>query len=191
MNKHWSSKERRDDFTGWKKSPQCKLSECHLTMDNAVIEHRVMQAMPTSTRFSLSALFDLPPDKFAKLADTVGRQLLEEDFPEKNSRLRHTPLIIIALCSQPVERDQSQETAQPITLCSHSHPNNNPKLAAFTYFSLIPPNGVSPGGQTVISRTITRRRTGKRIAPLVCAASSNDGGSHMHPHCQQKRLTEN
>ena len=50
---------------------QRKLAECHLTMDNDVIKHRLMQAMPISTRSSLSAHLDLPPDKFAKLADTI------------------------------------------------------------------------------------------------------------------------
>ena len=48
-----------------------KVSECHLTMDNDVIKHRLMQAMPISTRSSLSAHLDLPPNKFAKLADTI------------------------------------------------------------------------------------------------------------------------
>ena len=50
---------------------QRKLSECDLTMDNDVIKHRIMQAMPISTRSSLSAHLDLPPDKFAKPADTI------------------------------------------------------------------------------------------------------------------------
>ena len=50
---------------------QRKLSECHLTMDNDVIKHRLMQAMPISTRSSLSAHLDLPLDNFAKLADTI------------------------------------------------------------------------------------------------------------------------
>ena len=40
---------------------QRKLSECHLTMDNDVIKHRLMQAMPISTCSSLSAHLDLPP----------------------------------------------------------------------------------------------------------------------------------
>ena len=47
------------------------LSKCHLTMDNDVIKHRRMQAMPISTRSSLSAHLDVPPNKFAKLADTI------------------------------------------------------------------------------------------------------------------------
>ena len=47
---------------------QRKFSECHLTMDNDVIKHRIMQAMPISTR---SSHLDLPPVKFAKLADTI------------------------------------------------------------------------------------------------------------------------
>ena len=44
---------------------QRKLSEYHLTMDNDLIKHRLMQAMPISTRSSLSAHLDLPPDKTA------------------------------------------------------------------------------------------------------------------------------
>ena len=42
-------------------------------------------------------------------------------------------------------RSQSKETAQPTTVSSHSQPDNDPKFAAFTCFSLTPSYGVSPG----------------------------------------------
>ena len=47
---------------------QHKLSECHLTLNKDVIKQCLMKAMPISTRSSLSANFDLSPNKFAKLA---------------------------------------------------------------------------------------------------------------------------
>ena len=140
-------------------------------MDNDVIKHRLMQAMSISTRSSLSAQLDLAPDKFAKLADTIYSY--SKDIFRKtrafslHSNLRHRYMH--------ASRSQSKETAQATTVSSHSHPDNDPKIVAFTCSWLTPPNGVNLGvsGQslhtthrTVISRTITRH-TGTRIAPLV------------------------
>ena len=71
---------------------QRKLSECHLTMENDVIKHRLMQAMPVSTRSSLSAHLDLPPDKFAKLADTIY-SYSKDTFPTSTRHVLTIPLI--------------------------------------------------------------------------------------------------
>jgi hypothetical protein len=48
-----------------------KLQECNLTIDEDVVRHRILQAMPFSTKASLSAHSSLPLDQFAKLADTI------------------------------------------------------------------------------------------------------------------------
>ena len=48
-----------------------KLSECNLVVDNDVLKHRLLQAMPYNTRTSLSAHTNLEPEDFAKLADTI------------------------------------------------------------------------------------------------------------------------
>ena len=120
---------------------QRKLAECHLTMDNDVIKHCFMQAMPISLRSSFSAHLDLRPDKLVKLADTqysYSKTIFKKTrtfTPQSNPR--HCRLH--ASCSH------SKETAQPTTVCSHSHLVNDPKFAAFTCFPLTTPNGVSPG----------------------------------------------
>ena len=49
---------------------QQKLAECNLTLDDKVIKHRLMQAMPVSVKTALSAHLELPVELFAKLADT-------------------------------------------------------------------------------------------------------------------------
>ena len=50
---------------------QRKLAECNLTLDDDVIKHRLMQAMPISVKTALSAHLELPVEQFAKLADTI------------------------------------------------------------------------------------------------------------------------
>ena len=74
---------------------QRKLSECHLTMENDLIKHCLMQAMPISTRSSLSAHLDLPPDKFAKLADTYTAS--RRTLFRKTARLRYTAILVIVV----------------------------------------------------------------------------------------------
>ena len=65
---------------------QCKLYECHLTMDNDVIKHRPMQAMPISTRSSLLTHLDLPLDKIVKIFDTLY-SYSKDIFQENPARL--------------------------------------------------------------------------------------------------------
>ena len=50
---------------------QRKLAECNLTLDDDVIKHRLMPAMPISVKSALSAHLELPAEQFAKLADTI------------------------------------------------------------------------------------------------------------------------
>ena len=50
---------------------QRKLAECNLTLDDNVIKHRLMQAMPISVKTALSAHLELPVEQFDKLADTI------------------------------------------------------------------------------------------------------------------------
>ena len=50
---------------------QRKLAECNLTLDDDVIKHRLMQAMPISVKTALSAHRELPVEQFAQLADTI------------------------------------------------------------------------------------------------------------------------
>ena len=50
---------------------QRKLAECNLMVDDDIVRHRLMQAMPISTRTALSAHTTLAPTEFAKLADTI------------------------------------------------------------------------------------------------------------------------
>jgi hypothetical protein len=57
-----------------------KLQECNLTVDNDVVRHRLLQAMPINTRVSLSAHSQLPLDQFAKLADTIYLYSQENGF---------------------------------------------------------------------------------------------------------------
>ena len=50
---------------------QRKLAECNFTLDDDVIKHRLMQAMPISVKTALSAYLELPVEQFAKLSDTI------------------------------------------------------------------------------------------------------------------------
>ena len=50
---------------------QRKLAECNLTLDDDIIKHRLMQAIPISFKTALSAQLELPVEQFAKLADTI------------------------------------------------------------------------------------------------------------------------
>ena len=50
-----------------------KLEKCNLTLDNNVIKHRLMKAMPISVDTALAAQLELPVDQFVKLADTNYR----------------------------------------------------------------------------------------------------------------------
>lgn len=50
---------------------QRKLAECKLQVDDDIVRHRLMKAMPFSTRTALSAHIELPTEQFARLADTI------------------------------------------------------------------------------------------------------------------------
>ena len=110
-------------------------------MDNDVIKHSLLQALPISRRSSLSAHLDLPPEKFAQLVDTKYSYLKDTFRQNPNVyETRHS-----SSSSMHASLTQSKETAQSATVSSYSHPDNDPKFAAFTCFSLTPPNDVSPG----------------------------------------------
>ena len=48
-----------------------KLADCNLQVDDDVVRHRLLQAMPHATKIALSAHSALPLSEFAKLADTI------------------------------------------------------------------------------------------------------------------------
>ena len=51
---------------------QQKLAESNFTLDDDVVKHRLMQAMPISAKTALSAHLELPVGQFVKLADTIN-----------------------------------------------------------------------------------------------------------------------
>ena len=78
-------------------------------------------------------------------------------------------------------RTQSKKKVQWTTVSSHPHPDNDPKIAAFTCFSLTPPNGLNPGVSGLDQSPHTSNHLAnshlphrKRIAQLVCAATFGD-----------------
>ena len=103
---------------------QRKFSEFQLTTDNDVIKHRLMQAMPISTRFSLSANVDLPPDKFTKLAGTIYSY--PRDNFQKNPNVyatQHSSSSSNARQPQPKPRDSTTDNSmQPFS------PGQRPKI---------------------------------------------------------------
>ena len=108
---------------------QRKLSECHLTMDNDVIKHRLMQAMPISTRSSLSAHLDLPPDKFAKLADTIYSY--SKDTFQDNTHVyatQHSSSSSYTRQPQLTPRNSTADNIQPFS------PGQRPKICRFHLF---------------------------------------------------------
>ena len=109
---------------------QRKLSECHLTMDNDVIKHRLMQGMPTSTRSSLSAYLDLPPDKFAKLADTIYSY--SKNTFQDNTHVyaaQHSSSLSYTRQPQPTPRNSTADNnIQPFS------PGQRPKICRFHLF---------------------------------------------------------
>ena len=50
---------------------QRKLAECNLTLDDDVIEHKLMQAMPMFVKTAPSAQLELPVEQFAKLVHSI------------------------------------------------------------------------------------------------------------------------
>ena len=48
-----------------------KLEDCNLTVDDLLIRHKFLQALPPTTRIASSAHRNLPLEDFAKLADTI------------------------------------------------------------------------------------------------------------------------
>ena len=50
---------------------QRKLTDCNLSLTDDVLKHRLMQALPPSTRAALSGHLELSVNQFAKLADTI------------------------------------------------------------------------------------------------------------------------
>ena len=75
---------------------QRKLSECHLTMDNNVIRHHLMQGMPISTRSSLSAHLVLPPNIIGKL--TVTNNVIKLNSTRNNlpAPPSHNPVLAVS-----------------------------------------------------------------------------------------------
>ena len=79
-------------------------------------------------------------------------------------------------------RNQSQGTAKPTTVCNNSHPDDDPKFAAFLCFSLSPPNVVNSGvsgldrslhtSNQQLAHNDPRHR--EQIAPAACAATIGD-----------------
>ena len=98
---------------------QRNLSECQLSMDNDVIKH------PTNS-----------PNYPTAYAATRRTRFRKTRMFTPRSTHRHR--------SMHASRNQRQETVQPTTVSGHSHPDKNQKVAAFTCFSLTPPNVVSP-----------------------------------------------
>ena len=171
---------------------QRKFSECHLTMANDVIKHRFVQAMPTSTRSSLSARLDLPPDKVAKLPDTINSY--SKDSFQENTHVyatKHSSSSPYARQPQPTPRNSTAKT-----ISSHSHPDNDQKFDASTCFSLTPPNGVGPGvsgldqSPHTSNRHLAHNQPPHRETKCPTRVRGNDWGSHMHPPCRPNQLAE-
>ena len=108
---------------------QRKLSECHLTMDNDVIKHRLMQAMRISTRSSLSAHLDLPTDKFAKLADTIYSY--SKDTFQENTHVYATHSSSSSYARQPQPKQRNSSTDNSFQAFS---PGQRPKICRFHLF---------------------------------------------------------
>ena len=109
---------------------QRKLSECHLTMDNDVIKHRLMQAMPISTRSSLSAHLDLPPEKFAKLADTIY-SYSKDTFQENTHVYATQQFSSSSYARQPQLKQRNSSTYNSFQPFS---PGQRPKICRFHLF---------------------------------------------------------
>lgn len=56
-----------------------KLKEGNLTVDNDLMKHKLLQALPAEARAALAAHQNLPPDEFAKLADTILEFTAQKD----------------------------------------------------------------------------------------------------------------
>lgn len=48
-----------------------KLRECNLTVDDDLLRHKLLQALPVTARTAMAGHQALPPEEFAKLADTI------------------------------------------------------------------------------------------------------------------------
>ena len=169
-----------------------KLSDCQLTMDNDVIKHRLMQAMPISTRSSLCAHLDLPPDKFAKLADTIYSY--SKDPFQDNTQVYATQHSSSSSYTRQLQLTPRNSTAD--NKFSHSRTDNDRKFAAFTCFLLTPPNVVSLGVSGLDQNPhISNRHLAHNHPPHTETNSptrvrGNDWGSYLHPPCRPNQLTE-
>ena len=108
----------------------CKLFECHLTMNNDVIKQCLMKAMPISPRSSLSANLDLPPDKFVKLADIIYSY--SKDTFQENSHVYTTQQSSSSSYARQLQRKQrnnsTDNSMQPFS------PEQRPKICPFYLF---------------------------------------------------------
>ena len=103
---------------------QRKLSEFHLTRVNDVFKHRLLQAKPISKRSSLSAILDLPPDKFANLVNTTY-SYSKDTFQENTQVYATQPSSSSSYARQP------QPTPRNSTADNSNHlfsPGKRPKI---------------------------------------------------------------
>ena len=98
---------------------QRKLAECNLTLDDDVIKHRLMQAMPNSVKTALSAHLKLPVEQFAKLADTI--------YSDSNTVVATSPPNVIADSTQqmPTRPLYNQHSTKNNQSVNHSKSNIN------------------------------------------------------------------
>ena len=108
---------------------QRKLSECHLTIDNDVIKHRLMQTMPISKCSSLSAHLDLPPDKFGELADTIYSY--SKDTFQEHPHVYATQQSSSSYARQPLPTQRNSSTDISFQPFSHGQ---RPKICGFHLF---------------------------------------------------------
>ena len=171
---------------------QRKLSECHLTMDNDVIKHRLMQAMPMSTRSSLSAHLDLPPDKFAKLADTIYSY--SKDTFQENTHVyatQQSSSSSYARQPQPKQRNSSTDNSfQPFS------PGQRPKICRFYLFFANSAKRCKPWckwahqSPHTSNRHLAHNHPPHRETNSPTRVRGNDWGSYLHPPCRPNQLTE-
>ena len=95
---------------------QRKLAECNLTLDDAVIKHRLMQAMSISMKTALSAHLELPVEQFAKIPDTI--------YSYSNTVVATSPPIVFAastLQNKTILQSAFNEKHPTRPLCQQDH----------------------------------------------------------------------
>ena len=81
---------------------QRQHSDCHLTMDNDVSKHRLMQASQRVLHLNL------PPEKFTERADSATRTTLSR----KTRTFASHSFIVIFLCAPEATKAKKQHTRQ-------------------------------------------------------------------------------